>query len=125
MAELADRWYAAWNAKALDRILALYADNVEFASPLVAQLRAGSDGVIRSKGELTEYFRNALERSADMKFKPIAECQGVRGPTLIYANQRGQLVAEQHVVDEAGLIARADVSYAPLPKEVKVNTWKL
>jgi SnoaL-like domain len=120
MAELADRWYAAWNAKALDRILALYADNVEFVSPLVAQLRAGSDGVIRSKGELTEYFRTALERSADMKFKPIAECQGVRGATLIYANQRGQLVAEAHDLDEAGLIARAEVSYAPLPNNVKV-----
>ena len=35
---LAERWYAAWNAKALDAIVALYADNVEFASPLAQRV---------------------------------------------------------------------------------------
>ena len=116
----ADRWYAAWNAKALDRILDLYANDVEFSSPLVAQLNAGEGGVIRGKGDLAGYFAKALARSEDLKFKPIAECAGGRGVTLIYANHRRQLVAEAHEFNSAGLIVRADVSYAPLPNKVKV-----
>jgi hypothetical protein len=116
----ADRWYAAWNAKALDRILDFYANEVEFASPLVAQINAGEGGVIRGKADLAGYFAKALARSTDLKFKPIAECTGPRGSTLIYANHRGQIVAEAHEFNENGLITSADVSYAPLPKNVKV-----
>jgi hypothetical protein len=119
----ADRWYAAWNAKALDRILDLYANEIEFASPLVAQINAGEGGVIRGRGDLAGYFAKALARSADLKFKPIAECTGPRGSTLIYENHRNQLVAEAHEFNQAGLITRADVSYAPMPK--KGLGWKL
>jgi ketosteroid isomerase-like protein len=34
--EFARSWYAAWNANDLERILSLYADDVELTSPLVS-----------------------------------------------------------------------------------------
>ncbi|RDJ94063.1 hypothetical protein B4Q13_17420, partial [Lacticaseibacillus rhamnosus] len=55
-AELAQRYYAAWNARDLEAILALYGDDIEFSSPYIAALRLSFDGVIFGKVKLRDYF---------------------------------------------------------------------
>jgi len=37
-AKFAAKWIAAWNARGLDRILAHYAREIEFTSPMVSRL---------------------------------------------------------------------------------------
>ena len=110
-AELAKRYYAAWNARDIEAILALYSDDIEFSSPYIAALRLSSDGVIAGKVKLREYFILALERAPELKFIPEGLCVGARGHTLIYRNHRGERAAEVHELDSAGLIVRADASY--------------
>lgn len=108
---LSAAWYAAWNARDVDAIVDLYADDVEFASPFVAALGFGLEGVIHGRPMFRAYVEAALSRVLDMKFAPEALCIGARGHTLIYRNQTGVLVAETHEIDDEGLIIRADATY--------------
>lgn len=110
-ADFARRYYAAWNARDLNAIVALYADDIEFSSPYIAALGFSVDGIIHGKDMLRAYFERALERAPELTFKPEALCVGARGHTLIYRNHRGERVAEVHEVDHAGLVVRADATY--------------
>ena len=110
-AEFAGRYYDAWNARNVDAILALYADDIEFSSPYIAALGFSPDGVIIGKPMLKLYFEKALERAPDLKFVPESLCVGARGHTLIYRNHRGERAAEHHEVDAVGLIVRAEATY--------------
>lgn len=110
-ADLAERYYAAWNARDIDAILALYSEDIEFSSPYITALRLSSDGVILGKVKLREYFEKALARAPELKFIPESLCVGARGHTLIYRNHRGERAAEAHEVDLNGLIVRADATY--------------
>jgi ketosteroid isomerase-like protein len=110
-AAFATRWYAAWNAHDLERILALYADDVEFSSPYIAALGFAQDGVITGKTLLHAYFERALERAPELTFTPESLCVGVRGHTLIYRNHRGERAAEHHVMNAIARIARAEATY--------------
>jgi ketosteroid isomerase-like protein len=109
-------WYAAWNARDPKRIAALYADDIEFASPFVAALGFGADGRLFGKAQFTAYVQTALPRVPDLRFEPIAVCAGAEGETLIYRNQSGVIVAESHEYDADGLITRASAAYEVNPK---------
>ena len=110
-AELAERYYTAWNARDLEAILELYSEDIEFSSPYITALRLAPDGVILGKTKLREYFEKALARAPELKFIPESLCVGARGHTLIYRNHRGERAAEAHEVDINGLILRADATY--------------
>ncbi|MFZ4601676.1 MAG: nuclear transport factor 2 family protein [Caulobacterales bacterium] len=110
----AARWYAAWNARDLDAIFALYSEEIEFSSPFVSALGFGPMGVVHGHGMLKVYVEAVLSRVPDLKFEPVALCAGARGHTLIYRTHAGVLVAETHEVD-AGRIVRADTFYETNP----------
>lgn len=110
-AALAARWYDAWNARDLDAVMALYADDIEFSSPYIAALKLSDDGVVIGKAALRDYFEKALARLPEIKFIPEALYVGVRGHTLIYRNHRGERVAEHHQLNGIGAIVRAEATY--------------
>ncbi len=110
-AAFAARWYEAWNAHDLDRILSLYAGEVEFSSPYIAALGFAPDGVILGKPLLREYFGKALGRAPELRFHPESLCVGARGHTLIYRNHRGERAAEHHQLNSENLIVRAEATY--------------
>ena len=109
--DLARRYYAAWNARDVDAILALYHDEIEFSSPFVTALGFAADGVIVGKAMFRAYVEAALPRVPELSFAQVAPCVGARGHTLIYRLNTGVLVSESHELDGVGLIVRADVAY--------------
>jgi ketosteroid isomerase-like protein len=109
--DFARRYYDAWNARDVDAIVALYAEDVEFSSPYIAALGFAPDGIIVGKVMLKAYVERALERAPKLTFTPEALFVGARGHTLIYRNHRGERTAEVHELDGAGLIVRADATY--------------
>lgn len=109
--EFAERYYAAWNKRDLNAILALYAEDIEFSSPYIAALGFSPDGVIHGKDLLRIYVEKALERAPQLTFTPEALLVGARGHTLIYRNHRGERAAETHEMDALGLVMRADATY--------------
>lgn len=112
--DFARRYYEAWNARNLDAILALYAEDIEFSSPYIAALGFSPDGVIHGKAILRLYFEKALERAPQLTFTAEGLCVGARGHTLIYRNHRGERAAEVHELDGMGLVVRADATYETL-----------
>ncbi|MGD9814179.1 MAG: nuclear transport factor 2 family protein [Hyphomonadaceae bacterium] len=109
--DFAKRYYEAWNARDLNAICALYAEDIEFSSPYIAALGFSPDGVIHGKQMLRLYFEKALERAPQLTFTPEALFVGARGHTLIYRNHRGERTAEHHELDSLGLIVRAEATY--------------
>ena len=111
----AERWFAAWNARDADAIVDLYADDVEFHSPFVARLGLSEDGQLKGKAAFDGYVRSALPRVRNLQFDPIGVCEGVKDHILVYRNQSGHVVAEQHDYDDDGLIRFASATYSTSP----------
>lgn len=63
----AQNWIDSWNRRDFKSVLAHFADEFEFVSPMANKL-AGRP-VIRSKKELGDYWKGALERITTLKFK--------------------------------------------------------
>lgn len=105
----ARHWIAAWNARDMDRILALYAEDVVFTSPLVTRVTGAADGTLHGKAALGDYFRRALARKPEIRFTPLALLRAPDGTALIYRNLDGSLVAETMVLDASGRIVHSRV----------------
>ncbi|MFZ3554411.1 nuclear transport factor 2 family protein [Streptomyces sp. BH055] len=88
-----DSWVTAWNAHDLDALLAHFADDVTFRSPVAAQL-LGGDGVMRGKKALRAYWEEGLRRIPDLRFEVVGSYVGVNSLVINYRNQKGGLVNE-------------------------------
>jgi hypothetical protein len=67
MMRFADDWIAAWNRRDVDAVLAHYAEDAQFVSP-VARAVVGR-AVLRDRQELAAYWRGALARIATLEFR--------------------------------------------------------
>ena len=85
---LARDWIGAWNAHDLDAVMAHYAEELEFVSPLVAQRLNRPDGVIRDKRALREYFGQSLGPGSVLRFELRSVLVGVSSFTTLYTNHR-------------------------------------
>lgn len=87
-------WLREWNAHDLEGLLAHFADDVVFTSPVAARLVPGSGGVISGKPALREYWAEGLRQIPDLRFELVAVYVGVDTLVINYRNQRGGLVNE-------------------------------
>jgi ketosteroid isomerase-like protein len=109
---MARDWIDAWNVHDLDAVMAHYADELEFVSPLVARRLNRPDGTIRTKRELRDYFSQSLGPDSVLWFELQTVLVGVTSFTTCYTNHRGQSVAEMVFPDAQGLIRRAYIRHA-------------
>jgi ketosteroid isomerase-like protein len=92
--EFCEGWVEAWNAHDLEQVLSHFSDDVVFASPVAAQLLGDSDGVIRGKAALRQYWSEALRLIPDLHFEVLGVYEGVNTLVINYRNQKGALVSE-------------------------------
>lgn len=104
-------WIAAWNAHDLAAVLMHYADDLVFVSPLVVKRLGRADGTIRDKAELVRYFAESLGHDSQLHFELEDVLVGVDSWTMLYANHRGQRVAETVFPDADGRIRRAHIHH--------------
>ncbi|NBH04904.1 nuclear transport factor 2 family protein [Amycolatopsis sp. SID8362] len=97
--EFVGSWVRAWNAHDLDAVLAHFAEQVTFRSPVAAQLLDGSDGVLRGKAALRAYWAEGLRRIPDLRFEVVGTYLGVDSLVINYRNQKGVLVNEVLIFD--------------------------
>jgi SnoaL-like domain len=101
--EFADSWARSWNARDIEGVLSHFAENVTedavFTSPVAVQLLAGSDGVIRGKAALRDYWKEGLRRIPDLHFEVLGVYAGLSTLVINYRNQRGGLVSEVLIFD--------------------------
>lgn len=69
LVELAQRWLDAFNARDLDRLLALYADEAIHFSPKLRAAQAGGDGSIRGKPALRAWWADCFVRLPDLRYE--------------------------------------------------------
>ena len=113
--EHASTWIAAWNDHDLDRILAHYADEIEFVSPFAVRLAGAPDGTVRGKVALRSYFARALEAYPALHFHLQFVCAGIRSFTAVYQSVNGLQAAEVFELDGEGKVRRVLAHYAPPP----------
>ena len=95
-------WLAAWNAHDLERILAHYADAVEFHSPFVTKLTGRADGIVHGKPALRDYFSRALAAYPTLKFEFLQLYSGTSSCVLEYQSVDQRRAAEHMELDSAG-----------------------
>jgi ketosteroid isomerase-like protein len=70
-------WVQDWNAHDIERVLSHFAEDVVFTSPVAVQLLDGSDGVIRGKAALRDYWSEGLRRIPNLHFEVLGIYVGV------------------------------------------------
>ncbi len=115
LATLATRWIEAWNASDLERILALYAEDCEMASPNIARLGLDAAGRLKGKAALRAYWGGALARLPGLHFTPHDVYVGPDSLIIRYTNDRMHEVCEYLRCDSSGLIVQASANHRSGP----------
>lgn len=109
---LAREWIAAWNAHDVEAIVSHYADDIQFASPFVAQLNGGA-GSIAGKDAVRAYFARALAAFPDLHFEFRMAFAGVDSLVIYYLSVRDLLAAEVFTLGVDGKFIRVQCHYRP------------
>lgn len=104
-------WVAAWNRHDLPAILAHYAEDFEFSSPLIRDIAGEPGGVLRGRAAVGAYWAKGLALLPDLRFELVDVLCGVDGLTLYYRGHRG-MVAETFRFGADGLVVEARACYA-------------
>jgi hypothetical protein len=109
--DFAAGWARAWNAHELEAVLAHFADDATFASPAAARIVPGSDGIVRGKAALRDYWAEGLRLIPDLRFEVLGCYAGVGVRVINFRNQAGQLVNEVLVLGADGLVVHGYGTY--------------
>jgi len=109
---LGHEWIAAWNARDLERVLALYDDGFEMTSPHIHTMGFDPSGTLRGKACVREFWATALARVPDLHFELIDLFMSPDSVVVLYQNERGGEVCEYLRLDAHGRIAQASGNYA-------------
>ncbi|MDV3002581.1 MAG: hypothetical protein N5P05_004236 (plasmid) [Chroococcopsis gigantea SAG 12.99] len=105
-------WIEDWNNHDLDAVLSHYADDFEFASPLIPSIAGEKGGVLCGKVAVRAYWERGLEQIPDLHFDLKEVLVGINSVTLYYRGHRG-MVAEVFMFDSTGKVKKALACYAP------------
>jgi NAD(P)H-dependent FMN reductase/ketosteroid isomerase-like protein len=104
-AEFAAEWERNWNAHDLDALLAHFAEDVVFTSPVAAQILPAGDGVIRGREALRAYWSYALGMLPDLHFTVEDVYSGLDTIAIAYRNHAGNGVCELLTFDGPLVVA--------------------
>ncbi len=79
-------WIAAWNARDLERVLAMYAEDTEMTSDRIPAFGFGASGTVRGKAQLRAYWSAALAKLPELHFELIDLYR--RRPTASWCSTR-------------------------------------
>ena len=66
---IAKNWLQAFNKHDLEKLLSLYDDNAEHYSPKLKIRNPGSNGIIKGKNALSDWWKDAFDRLPDLFYK--------------------------------------------------------
>jgi ketosteroid isomerase-like protein len=70
--ELAARWLDRFEARDLDSLLALYADDATHTSPKIRTRHPETDGKLHGKAALRAWWADSFERLPEMRYVPTS-----------------------------------------------------
>lgn len=110
--EFAAQWLSAFNARSLDRIMSLYAENAEVISPTAIRALATPDGVVRGHSAVRDYFTKALALYPYLSWQLIEVTRGLRCVVVYFVNEKATRSCEVLELDAAGKIVRHIATYS-------------
>jgi ketosteroid isomerase-like protein len=110
--EFAAEWADAWNARAVERVLSQFDENVAFTSPTA--IAVVGVPTVHGKQALREYWNSALARIGSLRFEVdrVLWDASAREVAIIYVSDtdgRKKRVSENLTFGTNGLIVRAEV----------------
>lgn len=91
----ATEWIAAWNSGDLERVFALYADDFEMRSPLIAERGFSPDGVLRGKAAIRPYWGGGIaSANPPLVFELVDVYAGVNTVAIQYRSVGRRIVIE-------------------------------
>ena len=111
MAALGRDWVAAWNARDLDRVLALYADDFEMTSDRIPALGFDASGTLRGKADVRAYWSKGLTMLPNLHFELIDTFVSPDSVVVFYQNERGKKICEYLRVDAEGMIKQGSANH--------------
>jgi ketosteroid isomerase-like protein len=109
---LAVSWIAAWNSGDLERVFALYTDDFEMRSPLIAERGFSADGVLRGKEAIRPYWGQGIANAKPpLEFVLIDAYGGVGTVAVHYRSVGRKHVIEVLELDEQRRIVRGSACH--------------
>lgn len=113
LAALGRTWVEAWNARDLERVLALYDEAAVMTSDRIPAMGFDASGTLRGKDALRAYWGKALGLLPELRFSLIDLFVSPDSVVVLYANERGKKICEYLRVNEAGLIVQGSANHLP------------
>ncbi len=110
-AALGRQWIDAWNARDLERVLALYADDAEMTSDKIPALGFDPSGTLRGKERLRAYGRKGLDLLPGLHFTLIDLYVSPDSLVVFYQNERGAKICEYLRLDGDGKIRQGSANH--------------
>lgn len=104
-------WISGWNAHDLDAILAHYADDVVFYSPMIFRVTGADKPSIKGRSGLALYWRRALELAPDLRFELQSCFHGRDALTILYGNQLGRRASEAFIFNGEAKVSLSIATY--------------
>lgn len=104
--KFAKDWIDSWNSHDMTRILSHYTDDFEMSSPLILERLGHSEGAIRGKDAVREYWLPSLSLDPPLWFELMDVLVGVAQVTLYYRSVGRRVVAETLFIDGSGKATR-------------------
>ncbi|MHC1943185.1 nuclear transport factor 2 family protein [Bradyrhizobium sp. UFLA06-06] len=104
-------WIAAWNARDLERVLAMYAEDAEMTSDRIPALGFGPTGTVRGKASLRAYWSAALAKLPELHFELIDLYVSPDSVVVFYQNERGKKICEYLRLDAEGKIRQGSANH--------------
>jgi ketosteroid isomerase-like protein len=111
LATLGREWIAAWNARDLERVFALYAEDSEMTSDKIPALGFDPSGTLRGKDRIRTYWAKALTLIPDLHFELIDTYVSPDSIVVFYQNQRGAKICEYLRLNAAGKIVQGSANH--------------
>jgi ketosteroid isomerase-like protein len=108
--QFAEQWVRAWNEHDVEGVLAHFAEDAVFTSPVAARVVPETAGVVRGKAAIRAYWNRALAQVPDLHFEVEAVYAGVSTVVIAYRNQAGGRVSEVLEFD-GGRVVRGHGTY--------------
>ena len=104
-------WIAAWNARDLDRVLAMYAEDTEMTSDRIPAFGFGASGTVRGKAQLRAYWSSALTKLPELHFELIDLYVSPDSVVVFYQNERGKKICEYLRLDAERKIRQGSANH--------------
>ncbi len=109
--KFAQEWIQSWNSHNLEEILNHYSEDIEITTPMIKLAGDIDNGTLKGKEVVADYWKKALIKIRDLKFKLIDITESVNSIALYYESVMNKKAIEVMFFNEKGKINKMIAHY--------------